>query len=768
MHHSSEILKIAAFTLTALSRAAAEEGEAFFEKKIRPLFIEHCAKCHTPEGGKVKGGLRLDSREAILKGGDSGPVVVPGEVEKSPLIHAVRYTDEDLRMPPPKDGVDRKLSDAQIADLCAWVKMGAPVPAAFVSKDDPAKHWAFQPLAPPPVPNATGKPWVKTSVDAFLFTKSEPAPPADKRTLLRRATYDLTGLPPTPEECDAFLADTSPEAFAKVVDRLLASPAYGEKWGRKWLDVVHYSDSAGNNTDHPVPLAWRYRNYVIDAFNRDLPYDQFLREQIAGDLLAPSQPRERFADCVTATGFLAISRRFGSGKDDRDFHLTIEDTIDTLGKSMLGLTLGCARCHNHKFDPVTARDYYGLYGIFASTRYSFPGGEEHLHPRDLIPLVPPDEVAEAAKIEAHNTVKTATENRALRRVRWAVESALGKIVGLKNEILCLAAPPPPGEIKVMYLPMAYAVAEGKAANAHVQKRGEPTDPGDEVPRKNLDLFGGQQVPADAGSGRAQLAAWLTDAKNPLTARVMVNRIWQGHFGRGLVATPNDFGTRGAPPEHPELLDHLAGKFIECGWSVKAMHRLIVLSAAYQQTSLAEGGFPRRRLEAEEIRDTFLALAGELDRTPNRGHPFPHEDLWAYSQHVPFKDVFDSQKRGVYLMAQRLQPHPFLSLFDGPDSNASTAVRGSSTVPTQALWFMNNPFVHARAEALANRLAWLPDDGQRLAFAYRLCLQRAPTESETRIATDFLATYQKESHSASAAWSAWSRLLLSSNELLHLD
>jgi hypothetical protein len=321
--------------------------------------------------------------------------------------------------------------------------------------------------------------------------------------------------------------------------------------------------------------------------------------------------------------------------------------------------------------------------------------------------------------------------------------------------------------------MAYAVAEGNCANVRVQKRGEPKELGDEVPRKNLDLLGGQSVPLDAGSGRVQLAGWLTAPQNPLTARVMANRIWLGHFGHGLVATPNDFGTRGAPPTHPELLDHLATKFIECGWSVKAMHRLIMLSAAYQETSQATGGFSRRRLDAEEIRDTYLALAGELDRTPNTGHPFPDDETWAFSQHNPFKALYDSPKRSVYLMTQRHQRHPFLTLFDGADTKASTPQRNASTVPTQALWFLNDSFFHARAESFARRLLAEPE-AQRLAFAFRLCLQRPPTAAEIQSASAFLAAYAGEntnvpaSQCALASWSAYSRVLLSCNEVLYLD
>ena len=810
MNRRSEGFTFLILASLAFSSASADDGVEFFEKKIRPLFAEQCGKCHGADAVKIKGGLRLDSREAILKGGDTGAAIVPGEPEKSLLIRAVSYTDEDLKMPPPKDGADRKLSDAQIADLAQWVKMGAPIPQAFAGAGDPMKHWAFQPVANPPAPAVKDAAWPKTSVDAFVLAKLEaaglaPAPPADKRTLLRRATYDLTGMPPTPEESDAFMADTSPQAWEKVVGRLLGSPAYGEKWGRKWLDVVRYADSAGNDTDHPAPLAWRYRNYVIDAFNRDLPFDQFVREQVAGDLLAGVQPRERYADCVSATGYLAVARHFGGGKDGRDDYLTVEDTIDTLGKSMLGLTIGCARCHNHKYDPITARDYYGLYGIFASSRISFPGGEHSMSPRSLVPLLPPDELAKINAANAALQDRAASENRLLRKMRWTLESWKGSLENAVRQVTCDSTEL--RDINAEVKPeMAFAAADGRPPkNARIQKRGEPKDLGDEVPRKNIDLLGGELVPPGAGSGRAQLAGWLTAPKNPLTARVMANRIWLGHFGRGIVATPNDFGTRGAPPTDPALLDHLTTQFVESGWSVKAMHRLIMLSATYREDSrtaapavssppdappgeptpgetpggLMTGGapvllsFPRRRLDAEEIRDTYLALAGELDRTPGFGHPFPPGDVWTFSQHKPFKAFYDSPKRSVYLMAQRIQRLPFLALFDGPDPNASTPIRTASTVPTQALWFLNDPFFHARAESFAKRVLAQPDDTQRLAFAYRLCLQREPTAAESESARAFLAAYGKEAvgnpdDRALVCWSAWSRVLLSSNEMLHLD
>jgi hypothetical protein len=664
-------------TLALVLMLPAPDDADVFEKRIRPALVRSCIPCHGPD--KVKAGLRLDSRAALLRGGDSGPAVKVGDPDASLLLKAVRQLDPDLSMPPKKAGP--KLPEDLIRDFEAWIRSGAVYPGP--ADAPPSRHWAFQPVLDP-----------GGSVDALQPTSG---PAADKRTLIRRVTFDLTGLPPTPEEVDAFVADPSPDAFDKVVERLLASPAYGEKWGRKWLDLVRYADTAGENSDYPVPHAWRYRNWVIDAFNRDLPYDQFLREQLAGDLMEHPTNEQ-----VIATGYLAVARRFGHDTD-KDMHLTYEDVIDTLGKSILGLTIGCARCNNHKYDPVTTRDYYALYGIFSSTRFPFPGCEAKQKPHDLIPL--------------------------------------------------------PGTAEV-----AYAVTEGKPGDAPFQNRGEPAMPGDPVPRRNLDLLGGQSIVDVKTSGRLDLARWLTDPKNPLTARVMANRIWQGHFGRGLVATPSDFGTRGAAPANPRLLDFLAARFVEGGWSVKAMHRLILKSDAWRRAE-----FPRRRLEAEEIRDAFLVASGELDRTPGEGHPFPPEKDWKFTQHAPFKAVYESKRRSVYLMTQRIQRHPFLALFDGPDTNASTARRDTSTVPTQALYFLNDPFFHARSQALAKHLLSLPPD-ERVAAAHRICFQRAAEEGERERAARFLEAYRAgpPAQSELAAWSAYVRTLLASNEFLTVD
>ncbi len=709
-----------------LSAPARAGGDTFFESKIRPVLAGTCFRCHG--GERTAGKLRVDSRAALLKGGDSGAALVPGAAERSLLIQAIRYEGDAPHMPP-----DKRLPPQTVADFTAWVKEGArwpeKAPAIEVAS---GRHWAFAPVRavePPPDPEGiTANP-----IDRFLAAKLRarglrPVGPADRRTLLRRATFDLTGLPPTPQESDAFRADDSPGAFAKVLDRLLASPHHGERWGRHWLDVVRYADTAGETADFPVPDAWRYRNYVIAAFNSDKPYDQFLREQIAGDLLAarlpPGAPPERHAELVTATGYVSIARRFGFDIA-ADHFLTLDDTIDTLGKSVLALTVGCARCHDHKYDPISTKDYYGLYGIFESTRYPFPGCEKTRAPRDLVPLVPSAKSPERA----------------------------------------------------------YAVAEGKPHDVRVHKRGDPNSPGEEAPRGFLRILGGQVVPPGAGSGRLQLAEWLSDPRNPLTARVMVNRVWQGHFGVGLVKTPNDFGTRGEPPTHPELLDYLAARFVAGGWSVKALHRLIMLSDAYQRAAGhdARGAqvdpdnallwrFPRRRLSAEEIRDAMLAVSGDLDRTPGGAHPFPPEKMWGFTQHAPFTAVYDHNRRSVYLMTQRIKRHPFLTLFDGPDTSSSTAARYTTTVPTQALFFMNDPFVHARSASLAERLLRLPD-GARLDRAARLLYGRPPTPREAEVAARFLASYAADGPSAErqrTAWAAWLRVLLSSNEFVYVD
>jgi len=1240
--------------LVAIAAGGAAADDALFEASIRPILVDTCFRCHG--GERVSGGLRVDSREALLAGGDSGPAIVAGDPANSLLVQAISRHGDVSAMPPE---ADKALLPEQVAAFDRWIAAGAlwpEVTAAFEVEG----HWAFKPVADPAPPPVVDEAWCRTPIDRFIRASQEeagvaPLPRADRRTLIRRVTFDLTGLPPTPAEIEAFLADPAPDAFETVVERLLASEAYGERWARHWLDVVRYADTAGETADYPVPVAWRYRNYCVDAFNRDLPYDEFLREQIAGDILAAKGPAEAYAERVAATGFLAISRRFGFDSE-KYHHLTIQDTIDTVGQSMMGLSLGCARCHDHKFDPVSARDYYALYGIFESSRYPFPGSEQKQRVRSLAPLAPPgpdarrfrdyearvaslagelaalDRPVPAATLRSvtdldgdfelqapagggsygvlvppwryegpiavtaaaqspfkniysggrcgvsiaagagpyrctqavhgmprdaapvflnldlrrhahapaatgrHRITLTASGAAAIELVvsaeslalaaagathdlgpmpaaEWinlqlAIDAAAHSISGRLGspgnvrefgpfslaaelrgpihsvefaalvepttayaaapldfdnlalqsrpippvslerptaiaspdakalrarlrelsgydgdlEMQSAGAPPVapwnPGPASVVRLdakaqspftnifrpgrlglelpsrseydgfglalppiapdvdgrlhigfdirpgkrvgngagtwrysighgpgpspaielffddaafftrdgqmtspvatlvadrwhqvqlildlakrtytglllaegtstpfsgslaatwdgtidytfidsyghvgglrpaldvdnfsvsavplrpldspaeapassagrdeeiaalkstlatlearaealaaelrlllaegpvPMAYAMAEGTPADARIQRRGEPDEPGEEVPRGFIAVLGDAALPATTtGSGRLELAEWLTRPSHPLTARVMVNRIWQHHFGRGLVATPNDFGVRGRPPTHPELLDRLATDFVRGGWSIKAIHRQILSSAVWQQeTARAEAaaatadarnlyvGFERRRLSAEEIRDAILAVSGRLDRSRGEGHPFPPSYEWGYSQHGPFGAVYDHDRRSLYLMTGRLKRHPFLALFDGADPNASTADRLGTTVPTQALFFLNAPLVHGAAETWAGRLEGeSPDRRHRIEAATIAAVGRVADSADVAAAQRFLTTYAAalregasdvtEAAADHEALAAWLRTLLAGNEFLHVD
>ena len=867
MFRTSAVLLLTLAAAPAFAGDGGGDAEAFFEAKVRPLLADRCFKCHGEK--KQNGGLRLDRRESLLAGGDGGPAVVPGDPEKSLLIRAVRHTHESLKMPP-----DRRLPDDAVADLAAWVKAGAVWPA---SRNSPrpdaaaANHWAFRPVRKPSPPAVRDASWPKGDIDRFVLAELEanglkPAPPADKRTLIRRVTFDLTGLPPTPEEIDAFLKDESPDAFAKVVDRLLASPRYGERWGRHWLDVARYADTAGDNADYPVPEVRRYRDYVIDSFNADKPFDRFVVEQLAGDILAQRGPPERYAERVVATGFLALARRYATAPYEF-WHLSLEDAIDTTGQAFLGLTLRCARCHDHKFDPVTREDYYGLYAIFAATQFPYAGSEEFASmskPRQhFVPLVPASEAAprlaayrerlkqlraEIPRVEKESppAKRVADLNRQLGELTKdlrAKEQAKEDVAPLRKRLTELTAQrdaagrqlqealaPLRGELRTLErnglppdLPAAYAVSDGKPIPTHIHLRGEPDRPGPRAPRSVVKFLAGKRpvtFPEDS-SGRLELAEWVASKDNPLTARVIVNRIWQGHFGTGIVPTPNNFGLRGEPPSHSELLDHLAAEFVADGWSIKKLHRRILLSATYQQASRvrsAECGvrnedaalacaagwsavfssiphsalrtprsidpanrllwhFERRRLDAEAIRDAMLFVSGKLDMRRPGPHPFPPIAVWGWTQHHPFKDVYASNHRSVYLMTQRLQRHPFLALFDGPDTNASTGRRPTSTVPLQALYLLNNPFVREQAEGLAARLiASGPDAAKRVALAHEIAWGRPATPEEVSKGVAYVARYKQELAKAGTpadraeheAWASFARVLLMANEFVFVD
>jgi hypothetical protein len=532
----------------------------FFETRIRPALVEHCHECHSGQAQKLRGGLRLDRRDQAFKGGDSGPVILPGKPDESLLIRAIRYREESLEMPP-----SRKLPLRVVADFERWIEMGAPWPAdrdaeAAVATTgfDFAKfrreHWAFRPVRKPSLPGVRGAGWPRKELDYFVLAGLEraglePSPEADRRTLIRRAWFDLVGLPPAPEMVDDFVSDRI--GWARVVEDLLASPHYGERWARHWLDVARYSDGLGGFLDNDaLPQAWRYRDWVVQALNADLPYDEFLRRQIAGDLSAQT------TNGAVATGFFAVGPTYRSDGGDPEAKAqalaeTLSDRIDTLSQAFLGLTVACARCHDHKFDPVTMRDYYALAGIFNNTRL-----DEH-------PL------AAAAEVKTWRDLDTR-----IRKLDAEIKRAKkqGEDVAERQRALsALKAKLPPK------YPFAHVLADSGSADMHVAIRGDLRKQGEPVERRFLEIFGDVR-PFEKGSGRLELARAVTDPGNPLIARVFVNRVWQWHFGAGLVRTPSNFGVLGEPPTHPELLDWLVADFVAHGWSLKHLHRQILHSA----------------------------------------------------------------------------------------------------------------------------------------------------------------------------------------------
>lgn len=812
--------------VVSASMARADEpdasSETFFELKIRPVLAGSCVKCHGEK--KSSGGLRLDSRDAMLSGGENGPAVVPGDPKTSLLITAISRSDDSLKMPP-NAPLPRQTQD----DLAAWISAGAPWPKSAAKPIQGQNHWAFEPLQSiTPPEDASG--WASQPIDRLIAAGHRskglhPVARADRRTLIRRATFDLIGLPPEPQRVDAFVADDRPDAFARLIDELLASPRYGERWGRFWLDLARYADTAGDNSDYPIPQAYLYRDYVIDAFNDDVPYDRFLHEQVAGDILAAEGPREDYARRVIATGFIAQAKRFGTLKLE-DPHQIIEDSLNTTGQVVLGLSLRCARCHDHKFDPIPARDYYALYGFFAGTKYPFAGAEEDRRPSEFAPLVPESELknfetkhAETLNRLRANLAEVETRGEAARRVNdLSLRSAVADFVSTVNVSqkdkatklkldLAKASRQRDGQLKQLReeikrleqagplaaAPSAYAVREGGPTDAKLQIGGNPKKLGEVVKRGVLTAIepdGTIDLPP-SGSGRLALARWLTEGSaRPLTARVMVNRIWQHHFGKPIVPTPSDFGLRGTPPTHPELLEWLAADFLSSGWSIKAMHRRIMLSETYQLASEHDSSdaqidtgngyywrFDRRPLDAESLRDSLLALGGNLKLDRPGPHPFPAPNTWTFTAHHQFKALYPSEHRSVYLMVQRLHPHPYLALFNGPDTSVTTATRDGSTIPLQALYLLNNSFVHEQAQRLADSLiATESDPSNRLRMAYLRAFGRAPTSAETGKAVGFLAMYEKSlvdecvpvERRNREAWAALTRALLASNEFLYVD
>ena len=794
-----------------------DKGILYFEKHVRPLLSERCLKCHSKGSKSIGGNLLLDHKAGWMQGGDLGMAIVPGNPDESLLIKAVRQTSDEVEMPP-----DGKLSAHEISVLTHWIKIGAPDPRQAegsvartytIDIEEGRKFWAFQPpkqndLRIPAVRKQT---WPLNQLDSFVLAELEkhglhPVQPADKRTLIRRATFDLTGLPPTPDEVDAFLTDDSPRAYAKLIDRLLDSQHYGERWGRYWLDVARYADSNGRDENVAHGNAWRYRDYVIAAFNHDKPFDQFILEQLAGDLLPETADERIRNERAIATGFLSLGPKVLAEVDETKMEMDIVDEqVETVGRAFLGLTLGCARCHDHKFDPIRTKDYYALAGIFKSTKTM-----EHF-----------------TKIARWNEVSVATEaDRKLREeceqlvalqkkqidefLRTAKER-LQKTLGSKGEVPKDAEKQFDEETKkklaemrvelkkleeaVPELPTAMGVVDyEKATDLNVHIRGSHLTQGDLVPRgfpvvlvsKNSN----STAPEESQSGRLQLAHWLAADDHPLVARVMVNRLWRWHFGRGLVESTDNFGQLGERPSNQALLDWLAVQFVQEGWSIKTMHRLIMLSSTYQMSSDFDSAnaaidpdnrhhwrADMRRLEAEAIRDSILAVSGMLDKKMGGSLLHVKNREFIFNHTSKDETKYDSPVRSVYLPVVRNHLYDVFQLFDYSDAGVMNSNRPSTTVAPQALFMMNSDLVNLATNAFADRVlnGNCESDDERLDLAYNLALGRPPTDSERQRNSQYLELFsnQTQEHQegkASASQTVWRlfcQTLFASNEFIYI-
>ncbi len=749
----------------------SEESVQFFERHVRPLLAQHCYECHSTQTKTPKGGLRLDSRVAMAIGGDSGPAFISGKPDESLLLQSVRY--ESYEMPPAS-----KLPEKQIEILARWIELGAPWPndeATAVSRIGESydwttvrnSHWAWQPIRRPPLPTVDKADWPQRPWDHFVLAQLESnglavAQPADKRTLLRRVYFDLIGLPPPPDAVEEFVHDSEPAALARVIDRLLGSVQYGERWGRFWLDVARYSDGLGGFLDNAhLPHAFQFRDWVIRSFNRDLPYDTFVRHQIAGDLLGEDES-------FFGSGFFAIGPTYHSDGGDPDSVAqakseTLDDRVDTLSRAFLGLTVACARCHDHKFDPIPTRDYYSLAGVFNNTR----NAER--------PLVAEAVVAEYN--QAHAQIKeldaqiTARDKEVKQDGRQPTAEEAAELEALRAKLTGLKQNAPDK------YPVAHTLVDAGSSDMPVALRGNLRKPGEIAPRRFLQILSSaERAVFDQGSGRLQLAAAVVAPDNPLTARVMVNRVWLRHFGRGLVRSPSNFGTLGETPTHPGLLDWLAAEFIQSKWSLKQLHRTIMLSSTYQMSSqFHASNFERdgdnrllwrmnpRRIDVEAWRDAMLDVTGDLDRTLG-GSPTEH--------------LHASRRRTLYSVVSRngdrFESDAFLRLFDFPSPRATSAKRNTSTVPQQFLFMLNSPFMIERAIALSRRLAGEAEhDAARIDRAYQLLFARPPTPYEQAIGLRFVTAAQPADQFAGkperalSAWEQYAQILLSANEFMHV-
>lgn len=794
-----------------------EAGLAFFESNVRPVLIRHCYECHSAQEGTAEGGLQIDTRSAIRQGGDRGPTVVPGRPEASLLLSAISHVDSDLKMPPKAP----KLSAKTRNDLKKWIAMGAPDPRVGASQAKPeertnaaTEHWAYQsPLSSTP-PQISDPTWPCDPIDCFVLAELdaaglEPTKDADPQVLLRRLHFDLLGLPPAPKELNQFMKAIDQlgmdEALRLEVDRLLDLPQFGERWGRHWLDVARYAESSGGESNIAFPHAWRYRDYVIDSVNMDVPYDRFLIEQIAGDLLPFKDDNER-ARLLIATGFLAVgTKNLGENNEEQFEADVVDEQIDSLTRAVIGSSVACARCHHHKFDPFTMEDYYALAGIFRSTKTYFGTHTSPANRRSGDPLPLP-------KLDGQQIFHPSLSKKKFDELKgklaqleseWAeMESAKAAAFAGKKpqrtftlrEVLAniWRRGPIEGKLETVdqtgqAIPLAMGVMDRvQVVNTPLLARGEITRPGEIVPRgfpTAIHDASQHSIPSDR-SGRLELAKWLVDQSHPLTSRVMVNRVWHHLYGAGLVATADNFGTTGDTPSHPELLDTLAVQFAADEWSLKRLVRRLVLTRTWRQASTYRGDafqtdpanrllwrMPKRRLEAEAIRDAMLVTSGELDRQRPGGSLVARKigdrpiSLIGLNKKLP-ADLDSSVYRSVYLPVIRDRLPDVLELFDFAEPSLVTGVRDKTNVPLQSLYLMNSDFVQNRSDAMAVRLRRESSDLKaQVKSAFQLCFGRRPDATEFEHAVNFLTSESDPPHSLLAQFC---QALMSTAEFRNLD
>ena len=759
---------------SSLSAQDSMQGTEFFERRIRPLLIKHCYECHSEEHQERMGGLLLDRSSGWLKGGDTDKAVIPGEPEASLLMKAIQYHDDSLQMPP-----EGKLSDSEIQLFQSWIKRGAPGPAAEPNEtsfsqlgqqdllfEQAEDHWAFQPLSSSEPPAVDHPLYQRTAIDRFIYRAMNergltPTRPADPRTLLRRLSYDLTGLPPTFAEIEQFikeLREHRPTAIESTVERLLASPAFGEKIGRMWLDVARYADTDSRyrpdtKTPHYFPFAFSYRDYVIRSLNADKPFDLFIQEQLAADLMG----YDKDAPEQAALGFLAVGPHAGGSNQEE-----IDDWIDVTTRGVMGLTAACARCHDHKFEPIPTEDYYALYGVFASVDRMNPLNEKG---QPELATYQPEDRSQEDYLKQRAEIEEKINEAGSKTAKNNNRSIAQKIRETELAALLTYHPGAPAH--------AMVVREKKApVTPFVFIRGEPSNRGEQVSRRFLKVLDPEESPFSKGnSGRLELAHALTSPDNPLTARVFVNRVWGMLMGKYLVESPSNFGVTISPPTHPELLDWLTRDFIEHDWSVKHLVRTIVMTSAYQQSSFVEpeqiekdtqnlfySRANRRHLSVEELRDSIAAVAGTLDRTLY-GHPV---HLWEGGSSV---------RRTIYGFINRFNLDPTLRAFDFPTPMQTQPGREESVVATQALFSMNSEFVSDQVVQMTEREEFKNEETSegKTRLLFQFILQRNPTPPEIAKVHRFLELQDRfDERDQRLDWPLVAQSLLMSNEFQYLD